>query len=69
MIAPAGIGGRTAAAGIGAINHIVVDEGSAVEEFDDGGEADGTARVGRAAASVAVTEKEQRGAETLAAAT
>ena len=36
MIAPARIGGGASAAGVGAVNHIVVDEGGAVEEFDDG---------------------------------
>src|ERR1700674_5815100 len=34
MIAPAGIGGRAAAASVGAVDDIVVNESGAVEEFD-----------------------------------
>jgi hypothetical protein len=45
MIAPAGIGGGAAAARVGTVNDIVVDERGAVEEFDNGGEADGAGAV------------------------
>src|SRR6202030_2876235 len=65
MIAPAGVGGGAATACVGAINHIVVDKGGAVEEFDDGGELDGAAGIAIASGSVAVSEQEQCGAETL----
>jgi hypothetical protein len=69
MIAPAGVGGGTAAASVGAVNHIVVDESGTVEEFDDGSETNGATRIGGAAAGITVAEKEQRGTEAFAAAT
>ena len=37
MIAPAGVGGGAAAAGVGAVDDVVVNQSGAVEEFDDGG--------------------------------
>ena len=38
MIAPAGIRRGAAAARVGAIDHIVVDQRGAVKQFDDGGQ-------------------------------
>jgi len=63
MIAPAGIGGGAAAAGVGAVDDVVVNESGAVKEFDYGGELDSAAGVAFAARGVAVGEEEQRGAE------
>jgi len=37
MIAPAGVGGGAAAAGVGAVDDVVVDQSGTVEEFDYGG--------------------------------
>ena len=45
MIAPARIGGRAAAAGVGAVDHIIVNQSGAVKQFDHGGELDGTAGI------------------------
>ena len=41
MIAPAGIGRRTAAAGVGAVDDVVVNQRGAVKQFDDRGETNG----------------------------
>ena len=43
VIAPAGIRGGPAAAGVGAVDDVVVDQRGAVQQFDDGGEANGAA--------------------------
>jgi hypothetical protein len=59
MIAPAGIGGGAAAAGVSAVYDVVVDESGAVKEFDYGGETNGS---GAIFAGVSVGEQEQRGA-------
>jgi hypothetical protein len=45
MIAPAGVGGRAAAASVSAVDDVVVDQRSAVEKFDNGGEANGAATI------------------------
>ncbi len=64
-VAPGGVGGGAAAAGIGLVDDIVVDEGGGVEHLDDGTEADagvaGTAECFRG-------EKEEQGADALASA-
>ncbi len=66
MIAPAGICGGAAAASVGAVNYVVVDEGGAVQKFDHGGEANGT---GTIFTGVGIGEQEQRGAQALTAST
>src|SRR5260370_31055859 len=43
MIAPFGIGGGAAAACVGAVDHVVVNQRCAVQKLDDSGKADGTA--------------------------
>jgi hypothetical protein len=65
VIAPAGIRGGAAAAGVGTVDDIVVNERGAVEKFDDGGELDGAAGIAFASGSVAVSKQEQCGAEAL----
>ena len=62
MIAPAGVSRRTAAARVGAINHVIVNQRGAVEKFDDSG------KVYRALAirtRVTVGEQKERRAQTL----
>jgi hypothetical protein len=39
-VAPGGVGGGAAAAGVGLVDDVVVDEGGGVEHLDDGAEAD-----------------------------
>ena len=39
-VAPGGVGGGAAAAGVGFVDDVVVDEGGGVEHLDDGAEAD-----------------------------
>ena len=63
MIAPARIGRGPAAASVSTVYDVVVDECSAVQEFDYGGEANGT---GTIFTGVGVGEQEQRGAQALA---
>jgi len=43
VIAPSGIRGGAAAAGIGAVDHVVVNQCRAVQKLDDSGEANGAA--------------------------
>lgn len=65
VIAPAGVGGGAAAAGVGAVDDIVMDERGAVNHLDDGSERN------RGAALIATGscgEQKQSGAQTLAAA-
>ncbi len=64
-IAPGGVGGGTAAADVGFVDDVVVDEGGGVEHFDDGAEADAT---GGAAAEGLCGEQEEHGADAFAAA-
>jgi hypothetical protein len=66
MIAPAGVGGGAAAAGVGAVDDVVVDERGAVEKFNDGSKTDGA---GSVATGVSVAEKEQRRTQAFAATT
>jgi len=66
MIAPARVRGGTAAAGVGAVDHVVVDQRRTVQEFDYGGELD---RARPAVSGVTCGEKEERGAEAFAATT
>jgi len=54
MIAPAGVGGGAAAAGVGAVDDVVVDQSGTVEEFDYGGKFDGAAGVAFASGGIAV---------------
>ena len=65
VIAPAGIGGRAAAASVRAIDDVVVDEGGAVDHLDDSAERNGS---GALIAAGAGSEKKQRGTKALAAA-
>jgi len=51
-----------AAARVGAVDHVVVDQRGAVQKFDDGGEANGAAIL---AARVACGEKQESGAQAL----
>ncbi len=64
-VAPGGVGGGAAAAGVGLVDDVVVDEGGGVEHFDDGAEAD--AGVGGGAEGLGGEQQEQ-GADALAAA-
>ena len=64
-VAPGGVGGGAAAAGVGFVDDVVVDEGGGVEHLDDGAEAD--ARVGGAAEGFGGEQQQQR-ADALAAA-
>lgn len=66
MISPAGICRRAAAAGVRAVDHVVVDERGTVKKFDDRSETNGA---GTIFTGVGVGEKEQRGAQALAAST
>jgi len=59
MIAPTGVGRRTAAARVGAIDDIVVNQRGTVEQFDDSRELDGTATVGVPASRIAMAKKQQ----------
>ena len=64
-VAPLGVGGGTAAAGLGVVDDIVVDERGGVDDLDDGSE------LHRAIASIAEEfggEQQERGADALAAA-
>jgi hypothetical protein len=58
MITPAGIRGGAAAAGVGAIDYIVVNQGGAVEEFDYGGQFYGAPCVPTASCGVSMTKKQ-----------
>ncbi len=64
-VAPGGVGGGAAAAGVGLVDDVVVDEGGGVEHLDDGAETD--AGVAGAAEGFG-REEEQQGADALAAA-
>jgi len=64
MIAPAGIGGGAAAAGVCAVDDVIVDEGGAVKKFDYGGEANCSRTI---FTGVSVGKQEQRGTQALAA--
>ena len=62
MIAPSRIRRRTAAARVGAVDHVIVNQSRAVKEFDDCGEFD---RAGAAVPGVTRGEQQQRGAKAL----
>jgi hypothetical protein len=64
MIAPAGICGGAAAAGVGAVDNIIVDERGTVQKFDYGGEANCP---GAIFSGISVSEQEQRGTQAFAA--
>src|ERR1700745_1877385 len=64
MIAPAGICRGAAAASVGAVDNIIVDERGAVEKFDYGGEAKWP---GAIFSRISVSEQEQRGTQAFAA--
>src|SRR6185369_6465259 len=66
VIAPAGVRRGAAAAGVGRVDDVVVDERGAVEEFDDGGKSNGAAA---GVACVTCGKEEQSGTQALAAAT
>ncbi len=64
-VAPGGVGGGAAAAGVGLVDDVVVDEGGGVQHLDHGAEPDAAAsgaaeRLGR--------EQQQQGTDALAAA-
>ena len=65
VISPASIGAGAAAAGIGAVNHVIVDQRGAVDHFDHGAETNGAfaAISGRASG-----QEQQRGTQAFAAA-
>ncbi len=44
VVAPLGIGGRTAAAGLGGVDDVIVDQGGGVDLLDDGAEVNGGGR-------------------------
>ena len=67
MISPAGICGRTAAARVCAVDHIVVDQRGAVEQFDDRGEFDRAAPAYLVARCVAVAQQQEGRPEALPA--
>jgi len=62
MIAPSCIGGGAAAAGIRAVDDVVVDQRRAVQKFDDRGETDGAAI---SAARITRGKKQERGTHAL----
>ena len=64
VIAPAHIGGRTAAARLRGIDDVVMDQGGGVDEFHDGAQLDGG---GPAVAGQLGGEQQQGGAQTFAA--
>jgi hypothetical protein len=66
MITPARIRRRAAAAGVSAVDYVIVNERSAVKKFNDGGEAN---CAGTIFASISIGEQEQRGTQALAAST
>jgi hypothetical protein len=59
MVAPAGIGRGAAPASVGTIDDIIMNQGSAMKKFDDGGEPDGAATIGLATTSVAMTKEQE----------
>ena len=63
MVSPARVGRRPAAARIGAIDHVVVDEGGAMDQLDDGAQAHGG---GALVTRISGGQQEQRGAQALA---
>jgi hypothetical protein len=65
VIAPTRVCGRTAAAGVGAVDDVIVDKRGAVKEFDNRGEFNGTAIIFRTAGGVAMTKKQERRAQAL----
>ena len=65
MISPARIRRRPAAPRVCAIDHIVVDQRGAVEQFDYGGQFDGAAAADLLPGCIAVTEQQQRGPQAL----
>ena len=64
-VAPGGVGGGAAAAGVGLVDDVVVDEGGGVEHLDDGAEADAGLT---GAAEGLGGEQEESGADSFAAA-
>ena len=66
MIAPAGIGRGTAAPRVGAVDHVIVDERRAVDQFHHGAQVN---RAGSAVPGVSGREQQERRTQALAAAT
>jgi len=66
VIAPAGVSAWTAAARVGRVDYIIVDQSGAVEEFDDCGKADGA---GAAMSGIARGKQQESGPEAFAAST
>ena len=62
MIAPASIGAGATTASVGTVDHVVVNKGGAVDQLDDGAEADGA---GSAISGGARGEKQQSRAQAL----
>ncbi len=69
MIAPTGIGGGAAAAGVRGVDDIVVNQGGAVEEFDDSGKFNSALAVAFASGSIAMGKEKQCGAKALPSST
>ena len=65
MIAPAGVCGWTTAAGIGTVNHVIVDEGRAVKKFNHRGQVNRALAIH---AGIAVGQEEERGTQAFASA-
>ncbi len=63
MVSPARVGRRPAAARIGAVDHVVMDEGGAVDQLDDGAQAHGG---GALVTRISGRQQEQGGAQALA---
>jgi len=64
VIAPAGIGGRAAAASVSAVDDVVVDERGTMKKFDYSGETDGAWTI---FAGVRIGKQKQRWAQAFAA--
>jgi len=66
VVAPAGVSAWTATASVSGVDYIIVDQGGAVKEFDDRGEADGA---GAAMSGIARGKQQESGPEAFAAST
>ncbi len=66
MIAPARIGGGPSAAGVSAVDHIVVNQGGAVQQLNDGRQSYGT--IASLAGRISVAQEQQRRAKPFSAA-
>jgi hypothetical protein len=65
MVAPAGIGGGAATARVSTIDHIIMNQGGAMEKLDDRGKPDGAATIRSASDGITVTKQQQSRPKTL----